>query len=304
MNRMDKKPRIAFCFSWQARTLDQTYIFFQRNLFDTAREQWFNYDVFCAVEDDEDVDKVKLLNPTKVEKIKTNNVEKIIEKKYWELFNNSMEISQNCYLFNNQYFILLDKNKVYNFLQQIYKVSQSFLISKQSKENYDIVLRLRFDTFFLNKLNFHKITEYINDKKIILCNSYERIRFKKFYQIEDLFFIWNKFLADSLEEIFINFLDPLKWDEIKNKHILNIFSLIRKCINKINTGLNIKLPTYPILCVESLFYKIFSPEGCYYNFFIKKGFNIKTYKFSHILLRKDWSTSYIKIEKNKAFFEI
>ena len=79
---ISNKPRIAFCFSWQARTLDQTYLFFQKNLFDAAKEQWFDYDVFCAVEDDEDVDKVNLLNPTKVEKIKSNDIERIILNKY------------------------------------------------------------------------------------------------------------------------------------------------------------------------------------------------------------------------------
>ena len=78
---MTNKPRIAFCFSWQARTLDQTYLFFQRNLFDAAKEQWFDYDIFCAVEDDEDVKKVDLLNPTKVEKIKSSKVRKIIDEK-------------------------------------------------------------------------------------------------------------------------------------------------------------------------------------------------------------------------------
>ena len=80
------RPRIAFCFSWQARTLDQTYLFFQKNLFDAAKEQWFDYDVFCAVEDDEDADKVKLLNPTKIEKIKSGDVEKIIKKKTMKIY--------------------------------------------------------------------------------------------------------------------------------------------------------------------------------------------------------------------------
>jgi hypothetical protein len=36
---MNNKPRIAFCFSGQARTLDQTYLFFQKNLFEAAKEQ-------------------------------------------------------------------------------------------------------------------------------------------------------------------------------------------------------------------------------------------------------------------------
>lgn len=46
------------------------------------------FDVFCAVEDDDDLNKVKLLNPTKIEKIKSSEVERIINEKHWNFIKN------------------------------------------------------------------------------------------------------------------------------------------------------------------------------------------------------------------------
>ena len=136
---MKKKWRIAFCFAWQARTLDQTYLFFQKNLFDAAKEQWFDYDVFCAVEDDEDVDKVRLLNPTIVEKIKSDDVAIMINKRYWKLINEDLPWN-----------VLLDFDVV-RFLQQVYKVGKTIGLAS---DDFCLVFKLRFDSFFFNKIKF------------------------------------------------------------------------------------------------------------------------------------------------------
>lgn len=296
---MTNKPRIAFCFSWQARTLDQTYLFFQKNLFDAAKEQWFDYDVFCAVEDDEDVDKVKLLNPTKVEKIKSSEVEKFIEKKYINQFNNSKNMNEVCYFFDEKYNLLQNKTRVYNLLQQIYKVSECSKLCKDfwysNKIKYEIVFRLRFDTFFLNNLNFIEISRRLKNN-ILICNDRKFLFYwKYFYKIEDLFFIWNEKFLNLLWCFFDNFISCLKWDEIAHVKIFKLFCSIESVLIKL------KIPVLPLRYIESIFYKIFTPELCYYNYFIKNWFVFIKERFSHILLRKNWKDSYIRIEK---FFNV
>ena len=212
---MNKKPRIAFCFSWQARTLDQTYQLFQKNLFDAAKEQWFDYDMFCAVEDDEDVDKVSLLHPTKVGKIKSSDVEKIINKTYWDFIDNI--------LLNNYWYTWLNWST--NVLQQLYKIQESIhLKQKFEKDNnikYDIAFKLRFDCAFLRILNFKKIyTTIINGNKIVICNKQKMIPSEKFLiKIEDFYFIMDNETNNILWNIYNQRKKCFEWHEIKNKKL-------------------------------------------------------------------------------------
>ena len=215
---MDKKPRIAFCFSWQARTLDQTYTFFQKNLFDAAKEQWFEYNVFCAVEDDEDVDKVNLLNPTKVEKIKSSEVEKLIEKKHGEFIRH--ELSNYWYVW---------KDWCVKFLQQMYKIN----FEHEKNLTYDIVFKLRFDCPFPRKLNFHEIYNDIHGKHIVLCNKQRMIPSLVFTtKIEDMYFILDDESSNILWNIFDDWKLCFKWHEIKNKKVSDMFEKVDKFLWK------------------------------------------------------------------------
>ena len=223
---MDKKPRIAFCFSWQARTLDQTYQLFQQNLFDAAKEQWFDYDIFCAVEDDEDVVKVELLNPTKVEKIKSSEVRKIIDEKWWHFIEIGVA-GKYC----------MEPISSINQLQQFYKISQSIKIKNKYKSgkgiSYDIVFRLRFDCPFPRKLNFNNIFDKVrSSKKIVLGNRNKMEPSYKFIvKMEDFYFIMDDEASNVLWDIFEKWDVCYKWFEVKYKKLYKVFGYIRNALD-------------------------------------------------------------------------
>lgn len=279
---MINKPRIAFCFSWQARTLDQTYLFFQRNLFDAAKEQWFDYDIFCAVEDNEDVDKVKLLNPTKVEKIKSSEVEKIIENKYWDFI--KLEYKNKYWFFWNKWCI--------NLLQQFYKISRSILIMQWYQEEhgliYNLVFKLRFDTPFARKLNFNTIINTITDNKdVILCNKNKLIPSLRFItKIEDFYFITSNENSRILWNIFNNRKECFIWHEIKYKRLNKLFEKLDSffCPSYSLWG---SILSSPINYIYSLFFIPFCPEREWINYIIYNWCKIDTKNYITIWLIKD-----------------
>ncbi len=299
---MDKRPKIAFCFSWQARTLDQTYLFFQKNLFDAAKEQWFDYDVYCAVEDDEDADKVNLLNPTKVEKIKSNEVEKIIEEIYWE--------SRKEKIFKKYAFWDFIPNKkentAYKFMQQIYKVSRSIMLAKEQNIKYDIIMRTRFDFVLFNKINFSGIRNDAKNKTI-LCNKWTyfipKFMLNNLLKINDMFFFWDEESMFILWEMFYKVNLCFKWWK-PIWFIFHIFSCVKSFIIYFNDKINRRiLPLVPILYIESFFYRVFSCENCYYFYFINNWIKVVLDDFSRIVLRKNTAQSAINlVDKNR--FEV
>lgn len=294
---MNKKPRIAFCFSWQARTLDQTYIFFQKNLFDAAKEQGFDYDVFCAVEDDEDVDKVNLLKPTKVEKIKSDDVDKIIKKKWGA--------NRKKILFWNYRYPPASPKSYSNLMQQLFKISQSIKLSKKNDEHYDIIFRLRYDFIFFNKLNFNRIVWSIKNWSI-LCNKesvlirHEFIK-KRLLIINDFFFIWNQESMSLFECIFDNIEISLKWDE-KNNIVEKCFSFLEWIVIYLNKILKHWIfPVVPFYYIETYFHKVFSAESCFYYYFKKQNINLILEEFSYILLKSHPKESFITIVDKNDF---
>lgn len=294
---MNKKPRIAFCFSWQARTLDQTYLFFQENFFNAAKEQGFDYDVFCAVEDDEDVDKVGLLNPTKVEKIKSSEIEKVIDKKYWDFIKTVFRTKYKRAYYTYAW--------VVRYLQQIYKVSRSIKLC--GDYNYDIIIRLRFDTIFINKFNFKKIQSKIKDWNNIICNDQERhsIRWKTCHstrEIQDFIFIWNKISMNFLWDIFENFEQCFLWHEVKPifQPIYRLSNFLVKILLYINNNTRIHIPSLP---KEFWAYMIFIPEKSYYEYYLYHKINVIKVDLSLFVIRKDTKQSYIRLE-NKTEYEI
>lgn len=288
------KPRIAFCFSWQARTLDQTYLFFQKNLFDAAEEQWFEYDVFCAVEDDEDWDKVNLLNPVKVEKIKSSEVEKIIKNKIYE--NDKIDINKYAFMKKTA----VNPDMITSHFQQLYKICKSINLLDKNY-SYNVVVRLRYDCFFFNKLDFKKIEKIIWDSLTLICNT-SMFKFSNVLsKIHDFYFIWNEKSIKILGRIFDNYIEWFQWDEIKNVVVYKISTKIRDCIFKVNNILwTWIIPITPIRLFESCFYKVFTPEIHIYNFLIKNQIKIIDKKFSYILLRKNIQSSWISLhDKNE-----
>ena len=273
-----KKPKIAFCFSWQARTLDQTYLFFQKNLFDAAKEQWFNYDVFCAVEDDVDLDKVNLLNPTKIEKIKSSEVEKIIGEKHGEFIKNDL---------NNYWYVW--KNQCVKFLQQMYKISQSIKLKiNYEKENnivYDIVFKLRFDCPFPRKLNFNEIYKDILKKPVVLCNKQRMIpSLILTTKIEDMYFILDNESSNILWDIFDNWDLCFKWHEIKNLKIANVFEMVDNFLSK-----RYRCVPLSLICLYlySIFWIPFHPERQFLSYFIYNKITVNKKAYITIWFMRD-----------------
>ncbi len=292
---MNKKPRIAFCFSWQARTLDQTYLFFQRNLFDAAKEQQFDYDVFCAVEDDEDVDKVKLLNPTKVEKIKSSEVEKIIEKKHGEFIRTVFRTKYKWAYYTYEWIV--------NYLQQLYKVSKSIMLCNDF-EQYDIIVRLRFDTIFINQFNFTRIFKDLNMWNTIICNNIDLniigIKgvlwklLKPTWQIQDFFFFGDKKSMKTLSNIFDNFQECFKWFEVKKifKPIYYLTNWLAKFVLWVNNNSKFHIWSVPL---QFWAYTIFVPEKAYFWYFKNHNIQVLKNRISIIILRKDITHSLINL---------
>lgn len=296
---MTRKPRIAFCISWQARTLDQTYLFFQKNLFNAAKEQWFDYDVYCAVEDDEDADKVNLLNPTKVEKIKSSDVEEIIKEKYWNFIDNEMY----------KYWYVA-YTWTYSLLQQIYKLQRSIRMIKNIE--YDLILRLRFDIIFLNKLNFNSIFERTK-KWWLICNEAQYSGWMStiahhfifsYHEISDIFFIWWNDM-----KIFGEIFDSFK-NVVSNHKTYKIFMPVYKMISKMkcfvdtfnkksNRGI---FPLTPISLLARFFWlQVYVWESYYYKFL--HGTKLYKIDICMILLRKKIEDSLVRL-RGKTCFEI
>lgn len=309
------KPKIAFCFSWQARTLSRTYTFFQKNLFDAAKEQEFDYDVFCAVENDEDVDKVNLLNPTKVKKIKSSEVEKIIEKKYWDFIRNEFPI---------KYFHSWTERSTVNMLQQYYKVWESMKIKMEyEKDNnlkYDIAFKLRFDAPFPNKLNFIEIHKKIKENEnSVICNKHKKSIVTKVIwaeSIDDIYFIMSNPASNKLSLVFDNWIEILKWEEIK-KHlkIHKIFnryfswtekqlSTFRKWLksDRLKIFFNVLLDC-PIIFLYTKFFKRQDWERWFYNCFYKWGTNITTTHIS-IWIIKNSKRASVTWKFKKSIYEL
>ncbi len=290
---MDKKPRIAFCFSWQARTLDETYPFFKRNLFDAAKEQWFNYAIFCAVEEDEDSYKVNLLTPTNLVIIKKNDVEKK------RIFIDSLFFVKNFRTLRNWW-----EKRWKQVLHQFFNVSTNF---KQINWNdFDLVVRLRFDCFLFNKLNFKAIIEDIKNGDII-CNNYVTGSIcgtTESRRINDFFFFWSWYSMSVLGEMFWDMETAMKWLERDTKYdfLFNFFNSYKKIAMYIDN--KVKFPILPFALIEFLLTKIdnvITPELIYYNYFRNKWLCVKMENFSFILLRKNLNDSIVKLEKKNKY---
>lgn len=276
-------PRIAFCFSWQARTLNQTYLFFQKNLFDAAKEQWFDYDIFCAVEDDEDVDKVKLLNPVKIEKIKSSEVEK---KMQFDINND-----KNLKYFDCDYARFLP----WAVQQQWYKIEKSFIIKddykKEKNLKYDIVFRLRFDVYFTSKINYNSVLNIVQDEWKVICNRYWKYP-NEIRSITDLYFIcsdedstklidnmFSKFKFYSKNLISLRFL------------IVNIASKLILFLLKINYNIHL-LSSKALLNLKMKYiFWVLVPEVLLYKAFLFSQLKVFKSTIKVWLLRKNWNLS-------------
>ena len=286
---VNSKPRIAFCFSWQARTLDQTYLFFQKNLFNAAKKQWFVYDVFCAVEDDEDVNKVKLLNPTKVEKIKSKDVE---IKKINKIYNNLHD--KNLKYFDSEYLQFLIKST----LNQWYKIERSIELWMDYGEikdiKYDIIFRLRFDGYFNNVLNFNNILTQLQLTPVIV----NRFNFNpnRLRSISDYYFICTQSIVKKLK--LIDNYKKVVYENISIRFLIpHIASKIILFFLKINHNIKILSQNTLEIIKKKYAFWVFVPEILLYKMFIVNDVKLKITSMNFSLKRKNWEIITLPLNK-------
>lgn len=298
------KKRIAFCFSWQARTFDLTYKYFKKNLFDVAKEQWYEYDIFCAIEDDNDADKINIMNPTIIERINSKIIENDIFYKYWEFIKNN---------FNKKYyFYQTHKYSIINWLHQFYKIHRAnYIKNKYSNEKwfkYDMVVKLRYDIIFLNKINFIDLFKDINNA--IILNKIPNL--DNF--IYDHFAFWNTENMNIYTNMFTDFENifrkEIKW--FKN-HLINQFDKIIQNILKAIYKIFLKWKLIHMI-VEQLFYLkllfliknwffYYNYEKVVYENLINNNINIIDWKIDFLLLRWNYTENPTILFK-KSKFEI
>jgi len=149
----NKTKTAALCFFGQARVLDICYPYIKKHILDPIGKNRKDYDIFCCVEDDEDVHKVNLLKPTKILKIKSKDVEKILKKEVDFL---------NKYNYRKFICGIVGKhNPFMNMFQQTYKkkLCYNLLENYLTKNNlkYKYLIRTRFDLLPIEKLDLRKI---------------------------------------------------------------------------------------------------------------------------------------------------
>jgi len=278
------QKKAAICFSWQARTLDKCYEYIKLNILDQIWEQWKDYDIFCCTEDDKDAYKVdELLKPIINKKVKSSNIGKIIEEKYWELIKRNYKdfIYPGTPRFNLKTFLQqFYKNKIVN------EVKNKYWLENNIKYLYTI--RLRFDILPIDKLNF----ENLNNKNITII--YDSLKDKN--EINDMFAIWNKENMDIYYSIFDNCTDILSNFKISVSLYKKIIFFIEKqyvflywSIIKILETLN-----FSKIIIDNLF-KIFATI----QWSILKDYKNKNIFYQEKMLLKTLNLNNIKIQKIK-----
>ena len=255
----NKMKKVAFCFSGQARTLDLCYPYIKKNLLDLVGKNGKDYDIFCCVEDDENLKKVKLLEPIKTKKIKSSEVDKIIkdELRFLNKQNYKTIIYPESFSFNFR-----------NIYQQLFKIDQSFKLLKKYMEtenvSYKYFIRIRFDFLPLDIL---KIENFKIRKNEVIVPILRGVRPEN--EISDMFCITSDFLAfRSYCSLYSNFIKVVRKNlSIKTtffqkiyfffeKNYSNFFLFIFKKLNKKQRKLPRNLLGLSLL-LPKMFYKVF-----------------------------------------------
>ncbi|MDD5699639.1 MAG: hypothetical protein PHH00_00390 [Candidatus Nanoarchaeia archaeon] len=230
-NNHPKVKNAAICFSGLAKNFELCYPYIKKNLLN----QIGSYDVFCCTEDDENADKVNLLNPVISKKIKSSEVDKIIKPELKALKNQ-----------NYKKFIFPESSgfNLRNVYQQIYKIKEAFnLLEHYMKENnvsYRYFIRIRFDFLPINEIN----PKTLGIKKGEIVTPPLRTSDKD--QINDMFCITGDFSAfksyclvyDNLSKIILEQLQfnpsPIQkfYFFLEKQYVSALFFLFRKLTSK------------------------------------------------------------------------
>ena len=286
-DKSQKIKDVALCFSGQVNNLELCYPYIKKNLLDHIG----NYDIFCFAEDDENLNKITLLKPTKSGKIKSSEVDKIIKKetKILNKQNYKTSIFPESFRFN-----------IRNSYQQLYKINQSFeLLERYMKDeniSYKYFIRIRFDVLPLDiiKLEDFKIKknevvvpkikiphskDIFND---MICIAKDFDTFKLYCTL------YNNFRRTVEKELSIKTTFLQKAYFFFEKNYRSFFFFLFKKLNKKQR----KLPRY-ILGFAFLFPNIF-----YREFKSKYGYNVEKVFFYYLKSQK------IAIKEKKISFVI
>ena len=162
-NKLKKVKNVALCFSGMAKSLELCYPYLKKNLLDHIG----SYDIFCYAEDDKDLKKVKLLNPVRIKKVKSSEVDEIIkdELRYLNKQNYKTIIFPESFRFNLR-----------NIYQQLFKIKKSFELLEEymDEENisYKYFIRIRFDMLPLDVFNLKNFEIKKNEVIVPKMKSY------------------------------------------------------------------------------------------------------------------------------------
>ena len=276
-----KRKKIAFCFSGQARTFDTCYPFIKKNLFESAKKQGFNYDIFACVEDDEDVWKVeKYLKCKKIIKVKSKDVEKIYLNSKFRDFTKKRIIEGGDI---GTGFLL--------FYQQLYKLKKVYFLIENSND-YEKIVRIRFDMLPLEEFDFKN-----KNNLVPICFNKRDID-DQVKNVNDHFSISNS--KDSLYffDLISNIEILLKDKKLKKFSLFLCFikvydlifiSLIRKINNRHFKLYSNILRHILILCFAKDMYRKYRviPEKILYISLRNNHIKFRTKKIKYLLVRKN-----------------
>jgi len=254
-NKSKKIKNVALCFSGQVKNLELCYPYIKKNLLDHIG----SYDIFCCAEDDENLKKIKLLEPTKTKKVKSSEVDKIIKDKlkFLNKQNYKIIIYPESFRFNFR-----------NIYQQFFKIKKSFeLLENYMKEkniSYKYFIRIRFD--FL-PLDIIKLENFKIKNNEVVIPSYKGVSLKNegidmFYITKDFdtfklcSFLYDNFIKVIRKNISIKPTFFQKFYFFFEKNYGNFFFFLFKKLNKKQR----KLPRHLLgltLLLPRMFYKDF-----------------------------------------------
>jgi len=260
-NKPKKVKNVALCFSGQVKNLELCYPYIKKNLLDHIE----TYDVFCYAEDDSNLKKISLLKPTKTEKIKSSEVDKIIKKELDILSKQNYKTS----IFPESF-----RFSLRNMYQQLFKIEKSFELLEEYMEyeniSYKYFIRIRFDFLPLDifKLEDFKIrkNEVVVPKMKLphredLCNDMFCITkdFDSFKSYCSLYSNFRRIIQKNFS-FKTNFFQKIYFSFEKNYN--NFFLFIFKELNKKQKKLNKNILGLALLFTK-MFYKKFKHKHEY-----------------------------------------
>lgn len=249
-----KRKNVAVCFSGQVRKFDLCYPYIKKNLLDHLG----SYDIFCCAEDDSDLEKMNVLNPVKIKKIKSSEVEKILKPVLKVLNKNNYK----KYIFPQS-----PRFNFKNILQQLFKLQGSYELleeyMQEEKVSYDFFIRIRFDFLPLDAINPKNFV--LKNNEVITPHLKSSVAPKT--QINDMFAITkdlNTFKTYcTLYNNFESAVQKVKFNPSKKQRIYfafekiysDFFFWLSKMLDKLNKKFSRNLLGLSLLLPKKIYFK-------------------------------------------------